>query len=227
MLKKLKNVNIYTALGICIVAVAVASVINLVPGKTDTAEETGFSRVSIKWSERVTEETVPETAAVDVGVTGIEDDRDATEATTVNNKPFEGKFILPMGNDITKDFSNGEMVYNQTMGDWRVHNGVDFGGASGNRVDAVADGKVTAVYDNSFLGTVVEIDHGNGMTVSYCGLKPGTVLAEGTFVKGGEKIGTLGTVPAEAADGEHLHLEVKVDGKTVDPLAALNRIREE
>ncbi len=227
MKKKIKNANIYTALGICVVALAVASVISLVPGKTETADETGFTRVSIRWSERNIEQTEPETAAVDVGVTGIEDDRRETEPTTESNKPFKGKFVLPMGNDIIKDFSNGGMVYNQTMGDWRVHNGVDFGGAAGNRVDAVADGEITAVYEDSFLGTVVEIDHGNSMTVSYCGLKKGTTLAEGTFVKGGDKIGTLGTVPAESADGDHLHLEIKVDGKTVDPLAALNRIREE
>ena len=227
MLKKIKNANIYTALGICAVALAVAAVISVVPDKTDASEETGFSRVSIKWSERSTEQTVPETAAVDIGVTGIEDDRNETETTTENNKPFTGSFVLPMGNDITKDFSNGEMVFNRTMGDWRVHNGVDFGGASGNRVNAVADGEVVSIYKDSFLGTVVEIDHGNGMTVSYCGLKEGTTLAKGTFVKAGEKIGTLGTVPSETADGEHLHLEIKVDGKTVDPLAALNRVREE
>lgn len=226
MKKKNKNANIYTALGICVVALAVASVISLVPDKTKTAEETGFTRVSIKWSERSVEQTEPETAAVDIGVTGIEDVRRISEPAT-ENKPFKGKFILPMGNDIIKDFSNGEMVYSRTMKDWRVHNGVDFAGASGNRVDAVADGEITAVYDDSFLGTVVEVDHGNGMTVSYCGLKKGTTLAEGVFVKGGEKIGTLGTVPAESADGDHLHLEIKVDGKTVDPLAALNRIREE
>lgn len=232
MKKKIKNANIYTALGVCAIALAVASVISAVPDKTDDADEVGFTRVSVKWSEKVADYTVPETDAVDVGVTGIEDDRPretepASEQITEENRPFTGNFVLPMGNDITKDFSNGEMVYNQTMGDWRVHNGIDFGGAAGNTVDAVADGKITAVYEDSFLGTVVDIDHGNGMVVSYCGLKKGTTLAEGTFVKSGEKIGTLGSVPVESADGEHLHLEVKVDGKTVDPLEALNKVRAE
>lgn len=228
MKKKIKNANIYTALGICIIALAVASVISIVPGKNDGAEEIGFTRVSVKWSEKVKEYTVPETDAVDVDVTGIADDRAReTEPATEENKPFTGAFALPMGTDIIKDFSNGEMVFSQTMGDWRVHNGVDFGGAAGNRVDAVADGEIIAVYEDSFLGTVIEIDHGNGMTVSYCGLKKGSTLVEGTFVKGGDKIGSLGSVPVESADGDHLHLEVKVDGKTVDPLEALNKVRSE
>ncbi len=228
MKKKIKNANIYTALGICIIALAVASVISIVPGKNDDAEEIGFTRVSVKWSEKVKEYTVPETDAVDVDVTGIADDRTReTEPATEENKPFTGTFALPMGTDIIKDFSNGEMVFSQTMGDWRVHNGVDFGGAAGNRVDAVADGEIIAVYEDSFLGTVIEIDHGNGMTVSYCGLKKGSTLVEGTFVKGGDKIGSLGSVPVESADGDHLHLEVKVDGKTVDPLEALNKVRSE
>ena len=228
MKKKIKNANIYTALGICIIALAVASVISIVPGKNDDTEEIEFTRVSVKWSEKVREYTVPETDAVDVDVTGIADDRTReTEPSTEENKPFMGTFALPMGTDIIKDFSNGEMVFSQTMGDWRVHNGVDFGGAAGNRVDAVADGEIIAVYEDSFLGTVIEIDHGNGMTVSYCGLKKGSTLVEGTFVKGGDKIGSLGSVPVESADGDHLHLEVKVDGKTVDPLEALNKVRSE
>lgn len=228
MKKKIKNANIYTALGICIIALAVASVISIVPGKNDDAEEIGFTRVSVKWSEKVREYTVPETDAVDVDVTGIADDRTReSEPATEENKPYTGTFALPMGTDIIKDFSNGEMVFSQTMGDWRVHNGVDFGGAAGNRVDAVADGEIIAVYEDSFLGTVIEIDHGNGMTVSYCGLKKGSTLVEGTFVKGGDKIGSLGSVPVESADGDHLHLEVKVDGKTVDPLEALNKVRAE
>lgn len=228
MKKKIKNGNIYAALGICIVAVAVAAVISITPSKSGVIEESGFSKVSIQWSERRIETTVPETDAVNIGVTGVEDDRPReTEPVTEENKPYTGSFALPMGTDIVKDFSNGEMVFSKTMGDWRVHNGVDFGGASGNSVDAVADGKITKVYEDSFWGTVVEVDHGNGMTVKYCGLKNGTVLAEGISVKKGEKIGSLGKIPVESGDGDHLHLEVLVDGKTVDPLEALNKVRAE
>lgn len=228
MKKNFKNGNIYAALGICIVAVAVAAVISLSPGKSGTLEEAGFSRVSIKWSERNVEQTEPATQAVDIGVTGIRDNRtETTEPVTEGDAPYKGNFALPMGNDIIKDYSNGEMVQSKTMGDWRVHNGVDFGGATGNSVDAVADGIITKVYEDSFWGTVAEIDHGNGMTVKYCGLKNGSTLPENSRVTKGEKIGSLGKIPVESADGDHLHVEVMVDGKTVDPLEALNKVRAE
>lgn len=228
MKKKFRNGNIYAALGICVVAVAVAAVVSITPGKSGTLEEGEFSRVSISWSERNIEPTAPVTEAVDIGVTGIRDNRaEVTEPVTEGDKPYKGKFALPMGNDIIKDYSNGEMMLSKTMGDWRVHNGVDFGGATGNSVDAVADGIITKVYEDSFWGTVAEIDHGNGMTVKYCGLKNGSTLPEKSRVTKGEKIGALGKIPVESADGDHLHIEVMIDGKTVDPLEALNKVRAE
>lgn len=227
MKQKIKNGNIYAALGICIVAVAAAAVISLTPSGSGVLEETGFSRVSIEWSERNVP-TVPETNAVNIGVTGIRDSRDdETTAAKKEELPYSGSFAMAMGNSIIKDYSAGEMVYSETMGDWRVHNGVDFGGAAGNSVDAVADGRITRVYDDSFWGTVAEIDHGNGMTVRYCGLKSGSVLPEGAFVEKSEKIGSLGHIPVEAGDGDHLHIEVLIDGKNVDPLEALNKVRAE
>ncbi|MDY4700807.1 MAG: hypothetical protein SO363_06520, partial [Oscillospiraceae bacterium] len=39
-----------------------------------------------------------------------------------------------------------------------------------------------------------------------------------------DHIGTLGTVPVEAADGAHLHFTVAINGKTVDPLEAMNKL---
>lgn len=223
MKAKIKNANIYAALGICGLAVAAAAVISFSEDSKPTVEDPGFSRFTVRWSDSFEEETFPETHAVDIGVTGIPDERE-TEAQT--EKKTES-FALPMGNDIIKDYSGGEMVFSKTMGDWRVHDGVDFGGAAGNTVDAVADGRITRIYDDIFWGTVVEIDHGNSMTVRYCGLKKGTTLPEGALVKKSEKIGTLGSIPIESAEGGHLHLEVTVDGIIVDPLEAMNKVRTE
>ena len=226
MKRKFKYGNVYLALGICVIAVAVAAVISLTPSKGGTLEDNGFSRVSISWNESIFYETAPETDAVDFDVTGVPDLRVTGEIEETEAKK-EKKFILPMGNHVIKDYSNGEMVFSKTMGDWRIHNGVDFGGASGNSVSAVEDGIITAVYDDSFWGTVIEIDHGDGMLVRYCGLKKGSTLPDGAKVTRGEKIGTLGNIPVESGDGDHLHIEISINGKTVDPLEALGKIREE
>lgn len=220
-----KYSNIYLALFICLAAVALAAIVSFNVDRSPAAPESeSFIRETVKWIE-----TAEPTDAVDMGVTGVKDERAETtaEPTTQNDLPYSGNFVLPMGTQIIKDYSNGEMVKNETMGDWRVHNGVDFGGAAGNTVAAVADGTVIKVYNDSFWGTVAEIDHGNGMIVRYCGLKDSSCTPQGSEIKQGDKVGTLGHIPIETADGEHLHLEVLIDGKYVDPLAALNKMRDE
>ncbi|MBE6771168.1 MAG: M23 family metallopeptidase [Ruminococcaceae bacterium] len=223
MKKKIKKYpNIYLALAICLVAVGIGATIGFV-GSPETESEEDFSRVTVQWS--IEETTQPLTHEVNIGVSGIEDERVySTTEKVEGNKPFSGNFALPMGTDITKDFSNGEMVESKTMGDWRVHNGVDFGGSAGNDVVAVSNGTVKKVYDDSFWGTVVEIDHGNGMTVRYCGLKSGSCLPEGSEVEKYDKIGSLGHIPVEISDSDHLHLEILIDGEYVDPLKALNKV---
>lgn len=217
-----KHPNIYLALFVCLIAVGIGTVAGFFSENSGTIDTTEpeFTRVTVEWSED--EYIPPVTDEVNIGVSGIADER---IVTTEESKPVTDDFVLPMGTDIIKDFSNGEMVESKTMGDWRVHNGVDFGGSAGNDVCAAADGKITEVYDDVFWGTVVEIDHGNGLTAKYCGMKNGTCLPEGTQVEKGEKIGTLGHIPVEISDEDHLHLEIIVDGKTVDPLEAMNKIR--
>ncbi len=221
-----KYPNIYLALFVCVIAVGVGSVVGLREFSQKEETTTDFSRITVSWSVEETEQ--PLTDEVNIGVSGIADERIySTTEKTVENKPYSGNFALPMGTDIIKDYSNGEMVQSKTMGDWRVHNGVDFGGSAGNTVVAVADGKVTAVYDDSFWGTVVEIDHGNGMIAKYCGLKHGSCLDEGSTVKKYDKIGSLGHIPVEISDNDHLHLEILIDGENVDPLKALNKVGTE
>lgn len=223
-----KSPNIYLALFACLIAIGAGAAASLRDNSSGTVENDGFTRMTVEW--KIEETSVPLTYDVNIGVSGIADEREATSEITeaiVKNKPFSGNFALPMGTDILKDYSNGEMVLSKTMGDWRVHNGVDFSGSAGNEVVAAADGKVTKVYDDSFWGTVVEIDHGNGMTARYCGMKKGSCLSEGSEVKMYDKIGSLGHIPVEIGEVDHLHLEILIDGENVDPLKALNKVGDE
>lgn len=220
-----KYPNIYLALSVCLVAIAIGSVVGLRSNTSGVVEDEDFSRVTVLWS--VEETAQPLTDRVNIEISGIADERSETTTEKIEeNKPFSGNFALPMGTDIINDYSNGEMVESKTMGDWRVHNGVDFAGSAGNEVVAVAKGRVTKVYDDIFWGTVVEIDHGNGMTAKYCGLKSGSCLAEGSEVEKYDKIGTLGHIPVEISEEDHLHLEILIDGENVDPLKALNKVGE-
>lgn len=130
-------------------------------------------------------------------------------------------FSLPLLSEVDKPFSGGDMVQSKTMGDWRVHNGVDFRGTVGDQVRAVNNGVVKAVYDDVLWGTVVEIDHGNGLVARYCGLGKGSTAAVGDKVKINDRIGNLGSVPVESADEVHLHFEMRQDGTAVNPMPIL------
>lgn len=130
-------------------------------------------------------------------------------------------FMLPIDGNVLKGFSDTALQYSSTHGDMRLHTGVDIVAAEGSDIKAAGSGNVTAVEDSGSLGKTVTIDHGDGITVKYCGLASVNVKS-GAKISAGTVIGTLGTVPSECADQSHLHLEATLNGEIVSPLAALD-----
>jgi murein DD-endopeptidase MepM/ murein hydrolase activator NlpD len=101
------------------------------------------------------------------------------------------------------------------FGRMAMHTGNDFRGAFGARVMATAAGKVVfASYDGGY-GNMVEIDHGNGLTTRYAHLSAFTVV-KGQEVQAGQEVGQLGSTGRST--GPHLHYEVRIDGRPVDPI---------
>lgn len=141
--------------------------------------------------------------------TGIEDPEDQIP-----------EFTMPVSGELSVDFSDSIPVFSQTMNDYRTHLGVDLSAPLGTEVVAVADGVITNVWNDPFMGTCVSIEHtGNAISV-YKNLDPtvkdGIVI--GTSVKSGDVIGAVGeSAMNEIAEEPHLHYELKVDGKHVDP----------
>ncbi len=149
-----------------------------------------------------------------------------SEATTQSEfaVPYKDYYTLPLGTDILKDYSPTTPSYNSTMGDWRTHGGVDFKGADGSQIKAIASGTVTDISDDPLYGTVITIDHGNDVIAKYCGLnKDVTEVNEGDKVKSGQLLGYLGEIPCEKSDVSHLHFEIYYKGENVDPLGLMNK----
>lgn len=162
------------------------------------------------------------TTEVNRNIKGVADERYTTpeaEAEATAQPPIQRNesYVMPLSSEKIKDYSNGEPVYSKTMEDWRAHTGVDFAGNEGDSVLAVNNGIVTRAYDDALWGTILEIDHGDGIVSRYCGRKFEDALAEGTKVNAGEKVGTLGILPIESADGIHLHFEIIINGETANP----------
>lgn len=155
--------------------------------------------------------------AVNVPVSDVPISESETESATEAQK----KYQLPMGDFITKDYSDGTVVYSNTMQDWRVHNGIDFGDNRGQSVLAIAEGTVESVTTDALWGTVVTVNHGNGVVARYCGLEKDSTPEVDTQVEKGVVLGKLGEIPIESKDGPHLHLEITVNGEHVDPLKLL------
>ena len=128
-------------------------------------------------------------------------------------------WVKPVNGEVVQAFSGDNLVYQKTFGDWRVHDGADYLGASGARVYAVADGEVTEVTSDPLWGACVMLRLTDGRTATYRGLAEGPKVKKGSSVKAGDVVGSVAAVvPAEAEEGPHIHLELRdPDGVTVDP----------
>lgn len=149
------------------------------------------------------------------------------EETTQSSKyavPYQDYYSLPLGTDILKDYSPDKPTFSATMGDWRTHSGIDFKAAEGEQVKAISYGTVTKIYEDALWGTVVQIDHGNGVSAKYCGFNKDTLeIKKGSTVESGSLLGYLGTIPCEKSDLSHLHFEIIYNGKNVEPLELMGK----
>lgn len=100
------------------------------------------------------------------------------------------------------------------------HYGVDFAAAEGSDISAVAAGVVVFSGKRTGFGNVVEINHGNGYVTRYAHNKS-NVVAVGDRVERGQTIALVGK--SGRATGPHLHLEVFMDGKRINPLKVISK----
>ena len=127
-------------------------------------------------------------------------------------------FVWPIIGDIAVMYASDELVYNETMEDWRTHEGIDIAGMLGSKIMAAADGTVIDVYEDDLLGTTVVIDHGNGLESSYANLAKIPVVETGDQVAMGAVLGAIGnTAIGESSVVSHLHFAMTQDGEPVNP----------
>ena len=139
----------------------------------------------------------------------------------MNDAPVEPTFELPVSGKLFKDHDATIQVYSATMGDYRVHLGIDIVTEAEAPVFAAADGTVEKIWEDSLMGTCVAISHGKDILTIYKNLSVDLAenIAEGKTVTCGQKIGIVGdTAILEMADEPHLHFEMTAGGLSVDPL---------
>lgn len=102
------------------------------------------------------------------------------------------------------------------------HAGLDFPGPMGSPIYAAAKGRVTFVGQKSGYGNCVEVTHGNGLMTRY-GHLSGFRAHVGQEVEAGALIAAMGSTGRST--GPHLHFEVRVNDRPVNPRPFLEAAR--
>jgi murein DD-endopeptidase MepM/ murein hydrolase activator NlpD len=103
-------------------------------------------------------------------------------------------------------------------GSYRLHAGVDWAGPVGLAIRAAGNGVVRLAEWDSGYGRRIEIEHNHGYVTTYSHMSafaPG--IKDGVRVRQGQIIGRLGS--SGLSTGPHLHYEVLINDRFVDPLA--------
>lgn len=129
-------------------------------------------------------------------------------------------FVSPIVGTVVKDHDLSMPVFSHTLGEWRVHAGIDISAEEGAAVYASEAGVVSAIYNDPMLGYTVEISHEGGIITRYSNLdRSGSDIKVGDAVESGAVIGLVGdSSTSELAEEPHLHFEMLLDGKKVHPL---------
>lgn len=174
--------------------------------QTATEGETRDSEISLYESS-----TLPSTDDVDASA-----DMDSLTAVL---KVQESMIYPVKSKNVFRQYSE-TAVYNRTMKDYRAHTGTDFTAKKGEDVCSMCDGVVSKISVDEHYGVIVEVNNSD-YTVRYCGLDSDTKVKLHDQVKQGDVIGTVSDVPCEKEDVAHVHVEVKVLDKYIDPLTVI------
>ncbi|MBE0673194.1 MAG: M23 family metallopeptidase [Bacteroidales bacterium] len=125
--------------------------------------------------------------------------------------------IMPISNrDLTRTASGYGPRVHPYYKIIKFHTGMDFTAPSGTDVYATGDGVISDIIKSSRgYGNHIVVDHGFGYSSLYAHLD-GFNVKKGQKVQRGEVIGFVGNTGMSLAP--HLHYEVKLNGRTVDPV---------
>jgi len=137
-----------------------------------------------------------------------------TDSLEVNAKRFASvPSIMPTAGWLTSQFSRSRV--HPLLHVSRPHEGIDVSAPMGAPIVAPASGTVTKVGRENGYGNVLEIDHGNGIVTRYAHCSRIDVR-QGQRVARGQRIAAVGSTGLST--GPHLHYELHINGKVVDPL---------
>ena len=138
---------------------------------------------------------------------------------------YNDKGARPAGAPIVKGWMSspyGERV-DPISGKKAWHEGMDFAGAKGSEVIAVANGVVVFAGYRDGYGQLVEISHGKDLRTRY-GHHEEVLVHAGQSVKRGDVIALMGN--SGRSTGPHVHFEVLKEGRPVNPARYVSAVAQ-
>ena len=115
-------------------------------------------------------------------------------------------------------YSNDKVIYSKTLSQWKTHDGLDVSVKKSTDVKAIEKGVVQEIYDDSFYGKTIVIEHIKGYKSQYSNLDNNVNVNVGESVVKGQKIGKVGnTSVGEYLDDAHLHFMLFLNEKSINP----------
>ena len=215
------NRTVYLTVAVLLIVLAAAVAMTSAANKARRGQPSETSAPETTLRSPETASPAPETTAPPAETAAPEDTAASGEQTDVPVAAGIPTLSLPAEGTLGKEHDPTVQVFSNTLGEWRVHLGIDIMTEAAAPVYAAAKGKVKQIADDPLWGKCIWIEHDGDAVSVYRGLddtlaegiKIGAKVSEGTLLGAVGEGGVL-----ELAEEPHLHFEMKVAGEDADPL---------
>lgn len=174
----------------------------------------------------VTENQVVDTTLEENIVVQTENQQEATAVannSTVTNIPTlsfseEDSLVWPIVGSVLINYSMDKTVYFATLDQYKYSPAMVIAATEGEQITAATDAVITKIYESNELGNVVEMNLGNGYTLTY-GQLGNIKVTEGQYVTTGQIIGQAGA-PTKyySVEGCNVYFKLTKDGEPINPM---------
>ncbi len=190
----------------------------MVPGNDQVAK----AKTRIEEENKLLAEESKKTEAQKIKMTTIVGKKSSTIVTGKTGKKGPGVIATKSGSKIAWPASNPVLTQGYHYG----HPGIDIAYTKGDHTTAIVSVLAGTVIKasggwNGGYGNMVLVDHGNGMVTRYAHLRE-IYVTTGQKVSRGQSVGWMGkTGNVRGRTGLHLHFEVIIGGRKVNPMSYL------
>ena len=202
---------IFSIFTLCVVTVVIAGTSVNKKNKLKVSKNMTKQVTDIQTSDKNSDEHVVSSNVIKTEI------QNQTKEINQESVIFTPSFIKPVNGRVIKQFSPDNLIYSETMDDWRTHMGVDIYCPLGTEVIAAENGVITKISFDINYGNQVTVETGDYEHI-YSSLSTDLAVKEGSNINKGDVIGTSSdSCISEICDEPHIHFEIKKNGIYINP----------